>query len=57
MEKAALLSHFRIVAPRVLSPRSWRSFLIHKTSQVVRARALYSASAKEQATTDCFLDF
>ncbi|MFS8011924.1 hypothetical protein Hanom_Chr14g01314711 [Helianthus anomalus] len=37
--------------------RSLRSHLIQRTSLTVVAMALYSASADDRDTTDCFLDF
>ena len=40
-----------------LSPRSLSNVKSHKISQQVEAIALYSASADERATTDCFFTF
>jgi len=55
MWRAAWLSQYKIMGLERWMSRSWRSVLSHVSSQVVDARARYSASAEEWETVYCFL--
>ena len=57
MASAAWLSLLMSVGGRSVRPISFNSDDIHVTSQHAIVMALYSASAVDLATTDCFLVF
>lgn len=56
MTNAALLSQFNRVGGIFFKPRSFSNTDNQVNSHVVRAMALYSASAEDLEIIDCFLD-
>jgi hypothetical protein len=53
---ALALSQYRVGLSDGWRRKSWRMFNNHLTLAAVRAKALYSDSAEERETVDCFLD-
>lgn len=57
MDSAALLSQLSIVGGNLLIPITFNNEVSQVISHAVRAMALYSHSAVDRATRDCFLVF